>query len=145
MKVGILRCQQTEVYCPATTCLVNAAKGARGYAEVGPVEVIGDNSYGGCPGKQVYARPMINEPRLGRRNSALETIAQMPYGFRHEAREEEAFSIKYFLFGLTQEGSSRRNHAVKYWMTAAIAFQVAGRKACSSRGEISSFTLGTIL
>ena len=27
-----------------------------GYAETGPVEVIGVNSCGGCPGKQVYLR-----------------------------------------------------------------------------------------
>ena len=56
MKVGIIRCQQTEVYCPATTCLLNASKGEGGYAEVGSVEVIGVNSCGGCPGKQIYSR-----------------------------------------------------------------------------------------
>lgn len=63
MKVGIIRCQQTEVYCPATTCLLNAAKGEGGYAEVGSVEVIGVNSCGGCPGKQVYARAMEMKKR----------------------------------------------------------------------------------
>jgi len=35
-----------------------AAKGEGGFAETGPVEVIGVNSCGGCPGKQVYARAM---------------------------------------------------------------------------------------
>jgi len=56
MKVGIIRCMQTEDYCPATTCLVNAAGGQGGYAEVGPVEVIGVNTCGGCPGKKAISR-----------------------------------------------------------------------------------------
>lgn len=56
MKAGIIRCLQTEDYCPATTCLVNAQKGEGGYAEVGPVEVIGVNTCGGCPGKKAISR-----------------------------------------------------------------------------------------
>src|SRR4030067_905879 len=56
LKVGIIRCQQTEIYCPATTCLLNAAKGEGGFSEVGSVEVIGINSCGGCPGIQIFAR-----------------------------------------------------------------------------------------
>jgi len=63
MKVGIIRCQQTEIYCPATTCLSFAAKGEGGFAETGPVEVIGVNSCGGCPGKQIYARAMEMKKR----------------------------------------------------------------------------------
>lgn len=63
MKVGIIRCQQTEIYCPATTCLSMAAKGQGGFSETGPVEVIGVNSCGGCPGKQVYARAMEMKKR----------------------------------------------------------------------------------
>lgn len=56
MKVGIIRCLQTEDYCPATTCLANAQKGEGGYAEVGPVEVIAVNTCGGCPGKKAISR-----------------------------------------------------------------------------------------
>ena len=63
MKVGIIRCQQTEIYCPATTCLSMAAKGEGGFAETGPVEVIGVNSCGGCPGKQIYARALEMKKR----------------------------------------------------------------------------------
>jgi predicted metal-binding protein len=40
-----------------------AAKGEGGFAETGPVEVIGVNSCGGCPGKQVYARAMEMKKR----------------------------------------------------------------------------------
>lgn len=63
MKVGLIRCQQTEIYCPTTTCLSSAAKGEGGFAETGPVEVIGVNSCGGCPGKQVYARAIEMKKR----------------------------------------------------------------------------------
>ena len=63
MKVGIIRCQQTEIYCPMTACLSFAAKGEGGFAESGPIEVIGVNSCGGCPGKQVYARAMEMKKR----------------------------------------------------------------------------------
>ena len=63
MKVGIIRCQQTEIYCPATTCLSMAVKGEGGFAQTGSVEVIGVNSCGGCPGKQVYARAMEMKKR----------------------------------------------------------------------------------
>ena len=63
MKVGIIRCQQTEIYCPATTCLSIAAKGEGDFAETGQVEVIGVNSCGGCPGKQVHARAMEMKKR----------------------------------------------------------------------------------
>jgi len=58
MKVGIIRCQQTEIYCPATSCISVATKGEGNFAESGPVEIIGINSCGGCPGKQIYARAL---------------------------------------------------------------------------------------
>jgi len=63
MKVGVIRCQQTEIDCPATTCLSFAAKGEGGFKETDPVEVIGVNSCGGCPGKQIYARVMEMKKR----------------------------------------------------------------------------------
>jgi predicted metal-binding protein len=63
MKVGIIRCQQTEIYCPATTCLLNAAHGEGGFSEIGSVEVIGINNCGGCPGKQIYSRAMDMKER----------------------------------------------------------------------------------
>ena len=52
MKVGLIRCMQTEDMCPATTDLKVAKekKGAFQNAE-GEIEVIGINSCGGCPGK----------------------------------------------------------------------------------------------
>jgi predicted metal-binding protein len=58
VKVGIIRCQQTEIYCPASSCLSSAANGEGSFTETGPVEVIGINSCGGCPGKQIYARAL---------------------------------------------------------------------------------------
>ena len=55
-KVGIIRCQQTEDYCPGTADFETAAAGTLGFEELGPVEIIGFVSCGGCPGKRAVAR-----------------------------------------------------------------------------------------
>jgi predicted metal-binding protein len=57
MKVGIIRCMQTEDMCPATTDL-KVAKEKKGAFEgqQRDVEVIGINSCGGCPGKKAVTR-----------------------------------------------------------------------------------------
>ena len=57
MKVGLIRCMQTEDMCPATTCLkvMNIKKGAfEGIDE--DIEVVGVNTCGGCPGKKAVTR-----------------------------------------------------------------------------------------
>lgn len=56
MKVGIIRCQQTEDMCPGSTDFKVAKEGILAFAETGPVEVIGFVSCGGCPGKKAVAR-----------------------------------------------------------------------------------------
>ena len=57
MKVGIIRCMQTEDVCPASTDfkVMREKKGAfAGVAE--DIEVVGINSCGGCPGKKAVFR-----------------------------------------------------------------------------------------
>ncbi|MFZ7131555.1 MAG: CGGC domain-containing protein [Eubacteriales bacterium] len=57
MKVGLIRCMQTEDMCPATTCfkVINMKKLAfKGIEE--EIEVIGVTTCGGCPGKKVIIR-----------------------------------------------------------------------------------------
>jgi len=57
MKVGLIRCMQTEDMCPATTCfkVMNTKKLAfEGVDE--DIEVIGVNTCGGCPGKKAVTR-----------------------------------------------------------------------------------------
>jgi len=56
MKVGIIRCQQTEDMCAGTTCLRVAAKGKFAFQEIGQAEVYGFVSCGGCPGKKIIPR-----------------------------------------------------------------------------------------
>lgn len=56
VKVGIIRCRQTEDICPGTTCFKVAAKGKIAFAEYGECEVIGFVSCGGCPGKRAIQR-----------------------------------------------------------------------------------------
>jgi predicted metal-binding protein len=57
MKVAIIRCMQTEDYCPATIdfLVIKERKGAfEGVEE--DIDIIGINSCGGCPGKKAVLR-----------------------------------------------------------------------------------------
>ncbi len=57
MKLGIIRCQQTEDYCPGTTDfkVVSARGGAFSGIEE-EIEIVGFVSCGGCPGKRAVMR-----------------------------------------------------------------------------------------
>ena len=57
MKIGIIRCQQTEDYCPGTTDfrIVREKKGVfEGIKE--DIEIIGFINCGGCPAKKTVLR-----------------------------------------------------------------------------------------
>lgn len=57
MKVGIIRCMQTEDYCPGTTDfkMIRERKGVfEGVTE--DIELIGFINCGGCPGKKAVLR-----------------------------------------------------------------------------------------
>ncbi|HVN95051.1 MAG TPA: CGGC domain-containing protein [Syntrophorhabdaceae bacterium] len=56
MKVGIIRCRQTEDMCPGTTDFKVTASGTCAFEETGPVEIVGFVSCGGCPGKRAISR-----------------------------------------------------------------------------------------
>ena len=57
MKLGIIRCMQTEDYCPGTTDfrMIREHKGAfEGVEE--EIELVGFTNCGGCPGKRALLR-----------------------------------------------------------------------------------------
>lgn len=56
MKIGIIRCQQTEDMCPGTTCFKVAIEGKLAFQEIGKSEIIGFVTCGGCPGKRAVPR-----------------------------------------------------------------------------------------
>ena len=57
MKLGLIRCQQTEDMCPATTCLKVMKDKKLAFEGINEdIEVIGINSCGGCPGKRIIPR-----------------------------------------------------------------------------------------
>jgi predicted metal-binding protein len=57
MKVGIIRCQQTEDYCPGTTDfrMIREKQGAFAGIEE-EIEIIGFINCGGCPAKKAVLR-----------------------------------------------------------------------------------------
>lgn len=57
MKVGLIRCLQTEDMCPATTDFKVMREKKCAFQDVeGEIEVIGVNTCGGCPGKKAVTR-----------------------------------------------------------------------------------------
>ena len=59
MKVGIIRCMQTEDYCPGTADFNIIKKRAGAFKEVKEgetIEIIGFTNCGGCPGKKALLR-----------------------------------------------------------------------------------------
>jgi predicted metal-binding protein len=58
-KIGIIRCQQTEDMCPGTADFKAASQGKMAFAEIGPAEIVGFVSCGGCPGKKAVPRAKL--------------------------------------------------------------------------------------
>ncbi|PKM50392.1 MAG: CGGC domain-containing protein [Firmicutes bacterium HGW-Firmicutes-7] len=57
MKVGLIRCMQTEDMCPGKTCLKVMSEKKCAFKEISEdVEVVGFISCGGCPGKKTVTR-----------------------------------------------------------------------------------------
>ncbi|MBD5647741.1 MAG: CGGC domain-containing protein [Desulfovibrio sp.] len=57
MKIGLIRCMQTEEMCPATRCLDAMRRKKDAFAGVeGDLELVGVTTCGGCPGKKAGQR-----------------------------------------------------------------------------------------
>lgn len=59
MKIGIIRCRMTEDYCPGTSDFKAIRERSGVFADVPadePIELIGFNNCGGCPGKKAVLR-----------------------------------------------------------------------------------------
>lgn len=57
MKIGIIRCMQTEDYCPGTTDFKVIREKACAFEGIEEdIDIIGFTSCGGCPGKKAVLR-----------------------------------------------------------------------------------------
>jgi predicted metal-binding protein len=56
MKVGIIRCQQTEDMCSGSKCFKAAKVAVGAFQGMDSVEIVGFVSCGGCPGKRAVTR-----------------------------------------------------------------------------------------
>lgn len=56
MKVGIIRCMQTEDYCPGTSDFKAIRERTGVFEGAEEVELIGFTNCGGCPGKKAVLR-----------------------------------------------------------------------------------------
>lgn len=98
MKVGLIRCMQTEDMCPGTTDfkVMKNKKGAfEGIEE--EIELIGVNTCGGCPGKKAISRAQ-EMVRRGADTIALASCITKgnPIGFKcpHADKIKEAIEKK---------------------------------------------------
>ncbi|MHC5228150.1 CGGC domain-containing protein [Enterococcus sp. LJL99] len=57
MKLGIIRCNQTQDFCPGTRCFKIVADKLDGFDDITEeIELIGFTTCGGCPGKKAILR-----------------------------------------------------------------------------------------
>lgn len=64
MKIGIIRCTQTEDMCPGTTDFAFVAQKKGAFAEIeGPAELVGFTNCGGCPGKKAGMKAKLLQAR----------------------------------------------------------------------------------
>ncbi len=59
MKVGIIRCQQTEDLCPGTGDFAAVEKKSGAFETLGDCTIVGFVSCGGCPGSKAVARAQV--------------------------------------------------------------------------------------
>lgn len=59
MKIGIIRCQQTEDSCPGNTDFSSAKNRKGAFEEFDNVEIVSFVSCGGCPGKRAVTRARL--------------------------------------------------------------------------------------
>ena len=95
MKVGIIRCRQTEDLCPGTTDFLMAAQGKGAFEKLGACEVVGFVSCGGCPGKRAVARAKMLIDRGAQAVALASCIAKgTPIGFPCPNREAMLNAIR---------------------------------------------------
>ncbi len=56
MKIGIIRCMQTEDYCPGTSDFRAMREHTGVFEGAGEIELVGFINCGGCPGKKAVLR-----------------------------------------------------------------------------------------
>lgn len=95
MKVGIIRCQQTEDMCPGNTDFKVAARGKLAFEEIGPSEVVGFVTCGGCPGKRAATRAKLMVERGAEAIAFASCISRgNPIGFACPHFEQMKAAVK---------------------------------------------------
>ena len=56
MKAGVIRCMQTEDYCPGNGCMKMMQNGLGAFEGEKDIEIVGFVNCGGCPGKKALLR-----------------------------------------------------------------------------------------
>ena len=95
MKVGLIRCMQTEDMCPAVVCLKSMQEKKFAFENVPEdIEIVGVTTCGGCPGKKAVTRA-AEMVRRGADTIALASCISKgsPIGFACPHRREMKAAI----------------------------------------------------
>lgn len=98
MKLGLIRCMQTEDMCPGSTCLHVIKNRKLAFGEVADeIELVGMVTCGGCPGKRAVTRAAMLVQRGAEAIALASCISRgTPIGFPcpHYEQMREAIAKK---------------------------------------------------
>lgn len=98
MKIGLIRCLQTEDMCPATTCLKVMHDKKLAFDGIDEdIDLIGVSTCGGCPGKKAVSRAAMLVQRGAEALALASCITKgSPIGFPcpHKEQMRAAISAK---------------------------------------------------
>ena len=98
MKIGLIRCLQTEDMCPAGTCLMVMREKKMAFADVAEnIEITGVTTCGGCPGKKAVIRAVMMVKQGAEAIALASCITKgTPIGFAcpHKEQMQAAISAK---------------------------------------------------
>ena len=145
-KIGIIRCMQTEDICPGTTDFSFAAQGKGAFEELGPCEVIGFVSCGGCPGKRAVARARMLVDRGAEAVALASCICKgNPISFPCPHHETMIAAIRKKLgdgvpvldmkYGGQREGRADVKDEYRYYEELGLLFEGCCREMASGRAR----------
>ncbi|MDL2294342.1 CGGC domain-containing protein [Ruminococcaceae bacterium OttesenSCG-928-D13] len=96
MKLGLIRCLQTEDMCPMGVCLKTVSKKGGAFSGIdGDITITGINTCGGCPGKKAVSRAALMVKQGAEAIALCSCIEKgTPIGFACPHKEEMLSAIK---------------------------------------------------
>lgn len=118
MKMGIIRCAQTEEFCPASNCLKYMRERKGAFQDINEdIICVGINTCGGCPGKKAGLRAANMVKKAGAEAIAIASCIRLgtpinfpcPFGKKLEDAVREAVGENIKIFDYTHEPANKKD------------------------------------